>query len=36
MFKHSHNGKGMVYDLNGIKPQWKKHYDPMEYTLHGL
>ena len=30
MFKHSPNGKGMIYDPNGMYPQWKRHYCPQE------
>ena len=45
MFKHSPNGKGMIYDPNGMYPQWKRHYCPQEnvaswfiaqWTRHGF
>ena len=30
IFKHSPNGKGMIYGPNGIQPKWKRHYGPQE------
>ena len=33
MFKHSPNGKGMVYGRNGIYPQRKGIMVPTGYTL---
>ena len=31
MFKHSPNIKGLVYDPNGIQPQWKRYYGPKRH-----
>ena len=40
MFKLSPNGKGMIFGVNRIWPQWKSHYGanlytPMTYSLNG-
>ena len=36
MFKHSPNGKGMVYGPNGIYPQRKRHYSSNRIYPYGL
>ena len=36
MFKYRSDPKGMVYGLNGIYPQWKRHYVLNGVYPHGL